>query len=153
MIYFLNDMTFVMCLCTYKCIYIPTYPYYLHHDYTERHLTKIGGTIPLFFSVCIVYCCYSFSHPFSSCQCLFTFCIDLNSKLPPFDQILNKVVPENTKCVYRCCSGVYVYSLYIFIITRWKRVRKRVKHRWGCLSRCYTLYIYLFLPGKWRPTK
>jgi hypothetical protein len=39
-------------------MFLPTYPYYLHHDYTERHLTKIGGTIPLFFSVCIVYCCF-----------------------------------------------------------------------------------------------
>jgi hypothetical protein len=37
----------------------------------------------------------SFSHPFLPCQCLFTF---VNKKLPPFDKILRKVVPENAKC-------------------------------------------------------
>ena len=58
--------------------------------------------------------------PFPSCQCLFTFCIDLNSKLPPFDQILNKLVPENAKCVYYCCSGVYIYALYILLWNTFK---------------------------------
>jgi hypothetical protein len=47
----------------------------------------------------------SFSHPFLLCQYLFTFCILLNKKLHPFDQILGKVVLENTK--YR--SNLYRY--------------------------------------------
>ena len=51
-----------------------------------------------------------FISPFPSCQCVFTFCIDLNSKLPPFDQILNKLVPENAKCVYR----LHLRSIYFY---------------------------------------
>ena len=57
--------------------------------------------LPLFNDLTYFMLFDSLSHPFVPCQCLLT--IIVNITVPPFDQVLRKVVPKNAKCGSNNC--------------------------------------------------